>query len=163
MNISTTEQILQNPVFVGLEIEEAEELARHCEVMVLEEGCQIFAQGEFSEDMYVLFQGQLVLKVRDIIGEEMEVGFLEQGEIFGEMGVLEQYPRSASVYANNNSVVLRIPGEGFHAMIDAGHSAIHLLLASTLKQACSRLRELDRRLDALFRADQERNRDSNER
>ena len=154
MTVQTiTETILSNPLFAALTEKEAEELASHCEVMVLPPSYSLFSQGEISEDMFVLFRGELELKVRDAAGSEMSVGGLKAGEVFGEMGVLEREPRSASIYTASDSVVLRIPGDGFHAMVSTGHPAIHILLKYTMNKACTRLRELDDRFGGLFKGD----------
>ena len=150
-NVAAT--IRSNPIFAALTKEEAEQLANHSEVLILPPNFRLFSQGEISEDMYVLFHGDLILKVKDAVGEEMEVGMLNGGEVFGEMGVLEKEPRSASIYTGTDCVILRIPGEGFYKMIEKGLPAIHLLLQHTLEKACFRLRELDRRLDVLFNSE----------
>jgi len=146
-----TETILSNPLFAALTEKEAEELASHCEVMVLPSNYNLFSQGEISEDMFVLFRGDLELKVKDAAGSEMIIGTLAAGEVFGEMGVLEREPRSASIYTASDSVVLRIPGDGFHSMVSTGHPAIHILLKYTMTKACTRLRELDNRFSNLLK------------
>jgi CRP-like cAMP-binding protein len=147
-NISET--IRSNPIFASLTSEQAEELASHCEVLILPPDFRLFSQGEISEDMFVLFKGKLSLRVQDSAGGEMEVGRLNSGEVFGEMGVLEREARSASVVTTEDAIVLKIPGAGFYHMIELAHPAIHLLLAHTLDKACSRLRSVDERLDGLF-------------
>jgi CRP/FNR family cyclic AMP-dependent transcriptional regulator len=148
--MNNVKAILSHPIFSGLNRAEAEELAKHCEVLMLPEGQIVVQQGEISEDMYVLIKGSLSIHVEDRFGEDSEVGLLSKGEVFGEMGVFENTARSASIYSKNESVVLRIPGEGFHQMVEEGQAAMHALLQHTLKNACIRLRDLDKRLDALF-------------
>ena len=142
--------ILSHPIFSGLERKDAENLAKYCQVLLLSEGQIIVQQGDLSEDMYVLIKGSLSIRVEDRFGEESEVGTLTKGEVFGEMGVFENAARSASIYAKTESVVLCIPGEGFHKMVEEGQAAMHVLLQHTLKNACVRLRDLDKRLDSLF-------------
>ena len=142
--------IRSHPIFSGLSPSEAEELAKYCEVMVLPPGQIIIAQGEMSEDMYVLFKGSLSIRVQDSSGKDLEVGTLSRGEVFGEMGVFENTARSASIYSDTDSVVLKIPGDGFHQMVADGQPAMHKLLQYTLQNACARLRDLDTRLDQLF-------------
>ena len=154
MHLALTETIMQYPVFVGLSKEEAEELARHCEVLLLPPERRIFSQGDESKDIFVLFRGRLEIRVNNSDTEEMSVGFLEEGEVFGEMGVLEEMPRSASVYTAEDAILLRIPGQGFSKMTSEGHLAIHRLVQWSMHKACNRLRDLDRRLDFLFVTEQ---------
>ena len=148
--LTLTESILDNPVFAGLSQNEAEELAQHCEVLLLPPNRIIFLQDDPSTDIYVLFRGRLEIRVRDTAGEDNSVGYLEQGEVFGEMGVLESVPRSASVFTAEDSVLLKIPGKGFTTMTSQGQPAIHRLLQWSIHKACNRLRNLDARLDGLF-------------
>jgi len=148
--MNSIKAILSHPIFSGLSRQDAEDLARYCEVLLLPKGQIVVQQGELSEDMYVLIKGSLSIRVEDSSGDESEVGILSQGEIFGEMGVFEKVARSASIYSNTESIVLCIPGEGFHTMVAEGQTAMYVLLQHTLKNACSRLRDLDKRLDTLF-------------
>ena len=148
--MNSIKAILSHPIFSGLSRHEAENIARYCEVLILPKGQIIVEQGELSQDMYILIKGSLSIKVRDSQGEESEVGTLSKGEIFGEMGVFEDTARSASIYSATESVVLCIPGEGFHKMVAEGQAAMFILLQQTLINACNRLRDLDRRLDTLF-------------
>ena len=148
--MNSVKAILSHPIFSGLARADAEDVARYCEVLILPDGQIIVEQGELSQDMYILIKGKLSIRVRDRSGEESEVGTLAKGDIFGEMGVFEDKARSASIYSVGDSIVLCIPGEGFHKMVAEGQAAMHILLQHTLKNACNRLRDLDKRLDTLF-------------
>jgi len=156
VGVSTiAESILDNPVFVGLSKTEAEELASHCDILVLPSGRTVFEQGSKSESIFVLFRGTLSVSVRDMAGEDHLVGQISQGDVFGEMGVLEGQHRSASTFTAEDSVILRIPGTSFTMMVKQGHPAIHRLLQWAIRKSCQRLRDLDTRLDELFATDGE--------
>jgi|GEM_PF-5258784 len=148
--MNNVKAIISHPIFSGLKRHEAEDLAKHCEVLVVPEGQLIMEQGEVSHDMFILIKGSLSIRVENPFGVESEVGVLSREEVFGEMGVFENTARSASIYSKTEAVVLRIPGEGFHKMVEEGQAAMHMLLQHTLNNSCSRLRELDKRLDLLF-------------
>ena len=151
---SIAESILDNPVFVGLSKTEAEELASHCDILVLPVDRVVFEQGSDSESIYVLFRGSLNVSVRDLGGEDNIVGQISQGDVFGEMGVLEAQPRSATTFTAEDSVLLRIPGTSFTMMVKQGHPAIHRLLQWAIRKSCQRLRDMDVRFDELFAKDQ---------
>jgi CRP-like cAMP-binding protein len=154
VGVSTiAESILENPVFVGLSKTEAEELASHCDILVLPEGRPVFEQGEPSTSMFVLFKGSLNVSVQDLAGEQHLVGTIKTGDVFGEMGVLEAQTRSATTITAEDSVILRIPGTSFTMMVKQGHPAIHRLLQWAIRKSCERLRQLDGRLDTLFLQD----------
>lgn len=151
VGVSTiAESILENPVFIGLSKTEAEELASHCDILVLPAGRFVFEQGDASTSMFVLFKGTLNVSVRDQAGEDRVVGAISKGDVFGEMGVLEALERSATTITAEDSVILRIPGTSFTMMVKQGHPAIHRLLQWAIRKSCERLRQLDGRLDKLF-------------
>lgn len=154
VGVSTiAESILDNPVFVGLSKTEAEELASHCDILVLPAGRPVFEQGAQAKNIFVLFKGSVNVSVRDMAGEEHLVGSIPAGDVFGEMGVLEAQIRSATTIAAEDCVILRIPGTSFTMMVKQGHPAIHRLLQWAIRKSCQRLRELDGRLDTLFEQD----------
>ena len=153
VGVSTiAESILENPVFMGL-AEQAEELASHCDILVLPIGRFVFEQGEASTSIFVLFKGALNVSVRDQAGVDNIVGTIQKGDVFGEMGVLEAADRSATTITAEDSVILRIPGTSFTMMVKQGHPAIHRLLQWAIRKSCERLRQLDGRLDTLFLQD----------
>lgn len=142
--------IVRSPLFSGLSEGEVEELAQHCEVMIFDDGGQFFAQGEDSEDIFIVIEGQVRLTVFDTAKVEQIIGVVKSGDIIGEMGVFENEPRSTSAYAVGETVLLKVPGEGFQAMMAAGHPAIHKMLRWSLSKASERLRLLDEKLGLLF-------------
>lgn len=151
-----TESILKNPIFVGLSDNEAEELASHCEVILLPPERKVFSQGDEAKGMFILFRGKLEIRVEDLKGEENSVGMIEKGDIFGEMSILDEGTRSASCYSLTDSILLFIPGSGFREMMKNGSPAIHRLLDFVLKRSVSRLRSSDDRLDTLFLEDEKK-------
>ena len=151
-----TESILKNPIFAGLSNQEAEELASHCEVILLPPEKKVFSQGDEAKGMYILFRGALEIRVQDLKGEENPVGEIEKGEIFGEMSILDSGTRSASCYTTSDSILLYIPGTGFRTMMKEGSPVIHRLLRFVLQRSVFRLRALNEQLDILFLADQQK-------
>jgi len=64
----------------------------------------IFEQGEQSSFICFVKTGRVRL-VRKIRGQEIDLGVVNPGEVFGEVGVLSQIPRYASAVADQNSKV----------------------------------------------------------
>ena len=62
------------------------------------DGMTIFRQGEPSEKFYIIRSGQVVL-TREANGTTTEIGKAGPGEVVGEMGVLQNLPRSATATA----------------------------------------------------------------
>ncbi len=88
-----------------------------------EPGETIVRQGERAEHFYVLTQGRVELGVQPPSGPEIVVARLEAVDFFGEVGMLQRRPRSATVRAVDGPVtVLEIARERFEEMV-AGSEA----------------------------------------
>ena len=78
VGVSTIERYLGKPVFVGLSKTEAEELASHCDILVLPKGRFVFEQERLPTSIYVLFK-LLNVSVQDLFGENQVVGSIKGG------------------------------------------------------------------------------------
>jgi CRP/FNR family transcriptional regulator, cyclic AMP receptor protein len=77
----------------------------------------IFNQDTPGDKMYIISSGQVEVRVQDNSGQSHSAIYLGQGQVFGEMALLDQGTRSASVIAaQNNTVVYSIPGVAFTAL-----------------------------------------------
>ncbi len=95
-------------------------------------GATIFRTGAISEAVYVIEDGEVAITVADGI----EVARLHAGELFGESGVLEARPRSATATAISATTLLVTPAETFlHAFGMDNDRALALV-----KLLCRRLR-----------------------
>lgn len=61
----------------------------------------IFCEAELGKSVYVILEGEVKL-IRNSGNSEITVNILNQGEIFGEMALLDNKPRSATAIANTN-------------------------------------------------------------
>ena len=66
-------------------------------------GETLFAQGDPSNSIYIVINGLLVATVRKSSGEEAMLDRIGPGEVIGEMGAVEDEPRSATVRALRTS------------------------------------------------------------
>ena len=79
-----------------------------------EPGMDIVREGEPADDFYVVRQGELdVLAVGETGTEPRKVNSLGPGDYFGEIGLLEGIPRTASVRAVTPTLLYRISGPDF--------------------------------------------------
>lgn len=75
-------------------------------------GDVIFRRGDHAEEMYVVLDGRVDIKVDDRIVET-----LEAGSIFGEMAIADDYPRSADAIAVVDSKIEPIDQEWFKHLV----------------------------------------------
>jgi CRP-like cAMP-binding protein len=112
---------------------------------------QIFREGEPGDEMYVLLEGRVMIsKFIPGAGEEA-LAFLERGDYFGEMALIDNQQRSADATASDSgAVVLAIPRDVLSGILDIHRvSSLHLLRVLCTMVA-GRLRELDDKIIGWF-------------
>jgi len=67
--------------------------------------------------MYVLLQGELRVRALRLRGDAADVGVLEPGAVFGEIGVLTGEPRTATVTAGTDVWVMRLTGDALREIM----------------------------------------------
>lgn len=79
----------------------------------VEAGHSIIRQGERGDDVFFIVEGEFDVMISHF-GEEPDfIRTLRAGDSFGELGVLYDVPRTATVRCTTTGQVLRIPGEAF--------------------------------------------------
>jgi CRP/FNR family transcriptional regulator len=79
----------------------------------------IFHQGEPGMALYIIIAGKVRVFMVSESGREMTADILGQGEVFGEMALLSNQPRSASIMAMTSTQVLTLDRDAFHAGLRA--------------------------------------------
>lgn len=102
-----------NPIFASLSHEERQEVLRHFKVVTKQKNNTLFSQGETSDAAYILITGRMFATLLMADGSIKEVGYIEPGEIVGELGVLSNEPRTLTVTAIEDSKLLKLPAKDF--------------------------------------------------
>ena len=93
----------------------AEDLAQIEQIAVethFDRGQCIIKQGEIGDCLYLIIEGEV-----KVVMDEVEIARLGEKECVGEMSILDSEPRSASVFAVTDVVLLKIKQEDFYEMI----------------------------------------------
>jgi hypothetical protein len=97
-----------------------EALAADAEEETVEAGTTVIEQGADPDDFFVLESGTLeVRKRRRVDANDEVVAVLTPGAGFGEIGLLQRVPRTASVVARERSIILRVRGDRFVGSVSA--------------------------------------------
>jgi len=155
-NQSVVELLQTVPLFESLESSELRELAEVARLNELAEGGRLFAQGEDADDITFIVKGSIRLTCRDPAGVEIVVGYVQAGDILGEMAVLDPDQRSASAWAVEPTVVLLLSAEAFGVFMDRGHPVARVMLVAIRQMMTHRIRVLNERIGALFLIDAEK-------
>lgn len=113
----------------------------NCDYTLVPAGTKLFDEGEAAERAYVIERGELEIR-RSENGKEVVLAKLGPGEWVGEMALLLNLPRSATVIATTDAQLRAVTQENFAHVIEE-HPEETLRL---LKQVAKRLHETDRRV-----------------
>ena len=131
------------PLFRPLSNEQRELLIEQASDLVFVPGQIVIRQGEPSDRLFVILAGRVrVLETSPDASADVLLGELGEGEILGELGVLRNQTRSATVVAveRTHCLVLR-QSDFLHALQTSAELAVSLL-----RTVAGRLYEADRRL-----------------
>jgi len=105
------------PYFSDLPQALLDQVCRQSEKTTVPEETTIIEEDSLSEDMFVIVEGQLRVTKH---GHDREVvlATLGPGEVVGEIALLDNAPRTASVTADSPSTLIRIPAEAFESLIE---------------------------------------------
>ncbi len=115
------------PLFESLPEEDFERLCEWSEEIALPAGMELFHEGSPGDRAFVIKSGQLeIVKTSD--GREVLLAVRDSGEVIGEMALVEEMPRTASVRARTDVELIAIPKESFTHLLDTSSTAARAML-----------------------------------
>ena len=99
----------QTEIFEGLDAEVLADLAVYSYCRRLERGDTLFSMGDRPDAMYVVLSGRIAIVTTASDGRDSVISLMEEGDLFGEMGLFDGRGRSASARALETSEVLAVP------------------------------------------------------
>jgi CRP/FNR family transcriptional regulator, cyclic AMP receptor protein len=93
------ESLNQVPIFSSLDRDDLRELAELCRAVRREDQQLVFRQGDIPDAMYLVQGGRVAISVWTEDNEELVLATLADGEFFGELGLLDGSPRTATAKA----------------------------------------------------------------
>jgi CRP-like cAMP-binding protein len=125
-------------------------------VEVAESGCErplvrgdvLFNEGDPPDALYLVVSGRIAIAMASPVDRrESVVALMEAGDLFGEMGLLDDGPRSAMARALEPSIVFEVPFEPVRRLFDDDPR----LLWNVTRLLATRLRVMDEVLaDSVF-------------
>jgi len=112
-------------------------------------GSVIMAEGDRVDALYIVISGRLKVMMGEADGKEVILGILGPGEFFGEMGLIDDQPRSASVVAIEPCELLAVSKGAFRKCL---RENVDVAMA-VLRVVVRRLREADRKIGSLAMLD----------
>lgn len=112
-------------------------------------GDYVFREGDLGTEMFVIHRGSVeILKRLNGGAEEKRLAVFEQGDFFGELSLLDDEPRSASVRALEDTVLVRVDGATFIQMLTENPE----IGVRMMRKLSRRLRQTDHLLEKALEA-----------
>lgn len=117
--------------------------------VVYQNGQAVCREGELGSSMFILLQGSVEIMINSFSDNALSLGCMPEGSFFGEMSLLEDKPRSATIIANSdNAVVLEIDLESFPLLLlNAPSITFRLLITlnNRLNAMLDRIEKIDKK------------------
>lgn len=106
-------------LFSALDEEALARVAVRASTVQLDRNDTLFNEGDEADDLYVVLSGRVAIAKHSPDGRESLVALMGPGDMFGEMPLFDDEPRSASVRALERSEVARVPFDAVRAELEA--------------------------------------------
>lgn len=134
-------------LFAGLDADDLRRLSGIARETVLHTNQALFEQGDESDGLYLIVAGIIRIYLTAEDSREATINLLEDGEIIGEMALLDGLERSAGAAALTETRLIFIPREPFMTLLDSSPK----LARAMILMLCERLRAANSQVDqAIF-------------
>jgi len=109
--------LYKSPFFSGMSELEFNAVVAFLERVIVNNGDMVFKEGDPGEHMYILLSGKLNAYVGQPDGTQRRMFEIKPGDFFGEMSIIANEPRSATLTAMEDTVVMALPGIDFYRIV----------------------------------------------
>lgn len=95
---------------------------------------RVISAGDDAQSAFVLVKGDAVAFTEDDEGNEFIVNTFEAGDCFGELGLLDNQPRTAHVTLTTDSICIVIPKVEFRRCIESDPEAVNSIIADLVQR-----------------------------
>ena len=132
-------------IFSELNQQELEDVASLAQIRKIPTDSTIFHEGDDADAIFVVVNGKVKIVTTSTDGKEFILSVLGAGQVFGEMGLLETAPRSASVVTITEVELLVINRADFDHLLKSSPGISRKLmsiLSRRLRRANSKMESL---------------------
>jgi len=146
--MAVTDLLQRSELFSGLTPEQIEQIAALGREVVYNASAVVISEGDPSDEMYVIGNGMVEVLVSrgtipDVPGPPQltPIVRLGQGQLFGEMALVDRGARSATVRCVEDGTVLHvIPRQAFWALCDGDHHIGYIVMRNVASDLSFKLR-----------------------
>lgn len=152
MNVNQEVEALRRiPYFAAIEPAKLKLIAMASERIAVPAGATLCRQGDPGDSAFIVLQGDAAVLAETGDGLSVQVAELHGNAVIGEIGLLRNKPRTATIKAATPMVVLRIGRETFYQILrDVPQLALEVMreLAERVEDTTVRLRDAAAKLKA---------------
>ena len=137
------------PLFAAFTDQQIKTLLSYVQHRSYARNVYVMQAGDETDSIYVLLSGKAKVLINDEQGHEVILGYMGAQDFFGEMGILDDQPRSASVYTLEACEMLRLSKDGFMSCLKENTEVAMLVIRNLVR----RLRAADRKIESLALVD----------
>jgi CRP/FNR family cyclic AMP-dependent transcriptional regulator len=121
------------PLFQGLPQDSVDQLQKKGVQRTYPRGAVIINEGDAATSVFIVLSGRLKVYLGDAGGKEFVLETLSEGDLFGELALLDNAPRSASVMAIEPCKLLALSASDFKSLASNPELAARLMQRLTEK------------------------------
>ena len=110
--------LLNTPLFDGLKTNEIKNIAKHLSSIELSKDEILVKEGEEGNCVCFVVEGTLDVIKQSLTGESVIITALHRGRSIGEMSIIDDFPRSATVKARTQVKLVILTREGFDLLLE---------------------------------------------
>ena len=133
------------PLFADLPDEDIESISNLAATRTYPKNTIIISEGDDSDSLYVVLSGKVKVFLSDDDGREIIINILGEGEYFGELALLDDAPRSASVMTSEECKLAVISKSSFEDCLFKNPQ----LSLRVIKELSKRMRSLTQNVKSL--------------
>ncbi|HEX3860650.1 MAG TPA: Crp/Fnr family transcriptional regulator [Stellaceae bacterium] len=143
---SSQRQILRRShLFARLADNEVDEVLGYATVSRYAQGDQIFAKGDPGNAMMAVLKGRVMITVPSLDGRQVVLTIMRDGDVFGEIALLDGKDRTADATAAADCELLTVPRRSLFALLERRPDLCFELLIVL----CERLRRTNEQVEDL--------------
>lgn len=124
-------EILKNiPFFSGLSDEDLQQIVEKIKLEYFPADHVVFSEGDPGDIMYVIKRGEV-----QVIRDNAILAVLKDGQFFGEMALVSDEPRNASIKTVSDVEVLTLAKEDFKNLLETNSSIASIVSYEVVKRA----------------------------
>lgn len=129
------EALRSSPYFARIDEEQLAALAEQTRIIDFQNDAAVFRAGDPADALYLVLVGQIRISRQDPEGGETVLGIISEGEVFGEIAVIDGAARSASAAAVGRTQLAAVDGEAFLTMLhEQPDATVQLMKTVTARQ-----------------------------